>query len=134
MHFIAFSILVIGIGRYDDCNIGIGIGYRPIWKSEISVVIGIGQYEKWLIGHYLSDSISEEKLKLDWKKEKSTSWSILVQAACGPNYRSSIFHSILNFSSEMESGNISPPLIACKLQNSKILKNLITLVYNPQFL
>ena len=42
--------------------------------------------------------------------------------------RSSIFQSIFNFSSEMESGNISPPLIKCQLRNSKILKNLITLI------
>ena len=27
--------------------------YRPIWKSEISVVIGIGRYEKMLIGRPL---------------------------------------------------------------------------------
>ena len=28
--------------------------YRPKWKSEISVVIGIGQYEKRFIGHTLN--------------------------------------------------------------------------------
>ena len=37
-----------------------------------------------------------------------------------------IFQSISNFSSEMESGNISPSLIACQLRNSKFLKNSIT--------
>ena len=42
---------------------------------------------------------------------------------------SSIFQSIFNFSSDIESGNISLPLIKCKLWNSKILKNMITLMY-----
>ena len=43
--------------------------------------------------------------------------------------RSYIFTPILNFSSEMESGNISLPLIACQEGKSKILKILITLTY-----
>ena len=30
-----------------------GYRYRPIWKSDISVVIGIGRYEKMLIGRPL---------------------------------------------------------------------------------
>ena len=47
----------------------------------------------------------------------------------GLTCRSSIFQSIFNFSSEMESGNISLPLITCQSQNSKILKNSITLIY-----
>ena len=47
-----------------------------------------------------------------------------------PACRSSIFQSISKFSSEMESGNMSPPLIACQLQNSKFLKNSITLVFS----
>ena len=47
----------------------------------------------------------------------------------GPACRSSIFQSISIFSSEMESGNISPPLIVCQLQNSKFVKNSITLLF-----
>ena len=43
--------------------------------------------------------------------------------ACRPY----IFQSVFNFSSEMESDNFSLPLIKCKLQNSEILKTLITL-------
>ena len=77
----------------------------------------------------LPDSISEEKLKINLEMEELQAgpfWCRLHQnnAAC----RSSIIRSIFVFSSEMESGNISPPLIKCQLKNSKILKNLITLV------
>ena len=32
--------------------------YRPIWKSDISVVIGIGRYEKMLIGRPLLCNLS----------------------------------------------------------------------------
>ena len=44
--------------------------------------------------------------------------------------------SIFNFSSEMELGNISPPLIKRQLRNSKILKNFITLrrIHIPLYL
>ena len=57
----------------------------------------------------------------------SRPWNSLHQngLAC----RSSIFQSIFNFSSEMESGNISLPLIKCQSQKSKILKISITLTY-----
>ena len=34
--------------------------YRPIWKSDISVVIGIGRYEKMLIGRPLKKCINYE--------------------------------------------------------------------------
>ena len=89
------------------------------------------------VGLVLPNSISEEKLKIDWKMEDLQADAILVQVALGsrsslhqngPACRSSIFQSISNFSSEMESGNISPPLIACQLRNSKFLKNSITLL------
>ena len=46
--------------------------------------------------------------------------------------RSYIFTPILNFSSEMESDNISLPLIACQERESKIFKILITLTYLGQ--
>ena len=42
------------------------------------------------------------------------------------------FNQFLNFSSEMESGNISPLLINCQLRNSKILKLLITLLHSTR--
>ena len=38
--------------------------YRPIWKSDISVVIGIGRYEKMLIGRPL---VVMTKINIYWK-------------------------------------------------------------------
>ena len=80
----------------------------------------------------LPDSISEEKLEIDWKMEDlqaAPSGAGCLWPQNSPACRSFMFQPILNFSSEMESGNFSPPLIRCQLWNSKILKNLITLIY-----
>ena len=55
-----------------------------------------------------------------------------MQAALDPRTAQPVdlpfFNQFLIFYSEMELGYISPPLIRCKLQNSKILKNPITLI------
>ena len=90
----------------------------------------------------LPDSISEKKLKIDWKIEDLWAgsfwcrlhWGLEQPAPEWPRFVDlPFFNHFLNFSSEMESGNISPPLIKCQLRNSKILKNSITLLYDTYY-
>ena len=62
----------------------------------------------------LPDSISEEKLKIDWKMEDLQAglfWCRLLMTPEQPAPEWPGFQSIFNFSSEMELGNISLPLI-----------------------
>ena len=57
-----------------------------------------------------------------------TKHGLIEQPGSGMACRSSIFHSIFNFSSEMESGNIGLPPIACQEENLKNLKTFIALI------
>ena len=81
----------------------------------------------------LPDSISEEKSKIDWKMEDLQAgpfwcrlfWGCILSSLHqnGPVVDLPFFDHFLNFSLEMESGNISPPLIEFQLKNSKFFKN-----------
>ena len=90
----------------------------------------------------LPDSFSAENLKIDWKMKiyklghfgAGCSGVIRCLQQNGLAWRSSIFQLIFNFSSEMESDNVSPPLIKYHLQNSKILKHFITLIMYKYFI
>ena len=82
------------------------------------------------------NSISEEKLKILLKNERSTCWAILVETALDLRTASTrmawlvdlpFFNQFLIFLQELELGNISPPFIKCKLHNSKILKTITQL-------